>query len=97
MAHDQDLARPADEPVTPAVAAWADQATAVLQGNPAQQRWVRDNETSGDLSLRPLLEPDALRELGARCGVTSDASVGVKELVGRPVPRLSVVRVSGAS
>jgi hypothetical protein len=52
-----------DDQVSPAIASWADNATAVLRGSPAQQRLVGPNETWGDLGLRRMLEPDALEAL----------------------------------
>jgi hypothetical protein len=49
--------------VTPAIASWADAATAVLRGTPAQQHVVGANESWGDLCLRSLLLPTALEAL----------------------------------
>jgi hypothetical protein len=49
--------------VTPAVASWADHATAVLRGTPAQQHAVAADETWGDLGLRTMLDPRALETL----------------------------------
>jgi len=43
-----------------AVLAWADEATAVLVGEPASQHVVGPNETWGDLGLRRMLEPGPL-------------------------------------
>lgn len=50
----------------PAVVSWADEATAVLKGNPAQQHTVEANESFGDLELRRMLEPEALETLVPR-------------------------------
>jgi hypothetical protein len=57
--------RPADE--TPGVVvSWADDATAVLRGNPAAQHLVPSNESWGDSGLRRMLEPDPLEALVAK-------------------------------
>jgi hypothetical protein len=40
-----------------AVLAWADDATAVLKGDPPSQHIVAENESWGDLGLRSMLEP----------------------------------------
>jgi hypothetical protein len=43
-----------------AVLAWADDASAVLKGDPASQHVVGRNESCGDLGLRRMLEPRPL-------------------------------------
>lgn len=50
----------------PAVVAWADNATAVLKGNPVEQFIIGPNTSWGDLSLRQMLEPNALEALIAK-------------------------------
>jgi hypothetical protein len=57
---------PPGEGVAPAVASWADDATAVLVGSPAEQRVVGAGERWGDLGLRRMLEPGALAAVVAR-------------------------------
>lgn len=49
--------------VIPAVASWADAATAVLTGSPAEQHVVGPKESWGDLGLRQMLVPTALEGL----------------------------------
>ena len=54
--------RPADE--TPrVVVSWADDATAVLRGDPATQHVVPTDESWGDSGLRRMLEPGPLEAL----------------------------------
>jgi hypothetical protein len=57
---------PHDDPATPAVTSWADNATAVLTGIPARQHVVGPNETWGDLTVRRMLDPAALQSLVAK-------------------------------
>jgi hypothetical protein len=45
---------------------WADDATAVLMGNPAAQHLVPSNESWGDSGLRRMLEPGPLEALVPR-------------------------------
>ena len=45
---------------------WADDATAVLKGDPVEQHVVGPDVTWGDLGLRQMLEPDALATLVGR-------------------------------
>jgi hypothetical protein len=52
-----------NDEVTPAVASWADDATAVLKGGPARQHVVGPNESWGDLGVRQMLVPTALEVL----------------------------------
>jgi len=47
----------------PVIASWADDATAVIDGVPAQQHVVASNESWGDLGLYPLLNPSWLERL----------------------------------
>lgn len=49
--------------VTPAVTSWADEATAVLKGEPIRQHVVGPHESWGDLGVRQLLVPVALEAL----------------------------------
>ena len=51
------------ESTAPVIASWADEATAVLRGKPAEQHFVAANESWGDLCVRVMLKPDALRQL----------------------------------
>jgi hypothetical protein len=51
------------ESTSPAIASWADEATAVLRGKPAEQHLVAPNESWGDLCVRIMLKPHALRQL----------------------------------
>jgi hypothetical protein len=51
------------EATAPVIASWADEATAVLLGKPAEQHVVAANESWGDLCVGIMLKPDALREL----------------------------------
>ena len=55
-----------DDEVAPAVTSWADEATAVLKGSPAEQHMVGSNERWGDLGLRRMLEPAPLETLVPR-------------------------------
>ena len=60
---------PLATPYSPAFAAavaWADDATAVLEGDPPKQRVVRPNEAWGDLGVSRLLWPHALSRVVAR-------------------------------
>jgi hypothetical protein len=57
--------RPADEKPG-VVVSWADDATAVLSGNPAAQHLVPSNESWGDSGLRRMLEPGPLEALVAK-------------------------------
>lgn len=52
-----------NDEVTPAVASWADEATAVLKGSPARQHVVGPEESWGDLGVRQMLVPTALEVL----------------------------------
>jgi hypothetical protein len=55
-----------DEPeseLSVAVAAWADDATAVLRGNPAMHYAMGPNQTWGDSGLRSMLEPSTMEEV----------------------------------
>ena len=45
---------------SPAVTAWADEATAVLKGAPAAQHVVGPNQSWGNLGLRRMLQPESL-------------------------------------
>jgi hypothetical protein len=51
------------ESTAPVIASWADEATAVLRGEPAEQHFVAANESWGDLCVGVMLKPDALRQL----------------------------------
>jgi hypothetical protein len=51
------------ESTAPVIASWADEATAVLRGKPAEQHVVAANESWGDLGVRAMLKPDGLRQL----------------------------------
>jgi hypothetical protein len=51
------------ESTAPAIVSWADAATAVLRGNPAEQHVVAPNESWGDLGVGIMLKPDALHQL----------------------------------
>lgn len=55
------LRSPDDPPL--AVVAWADRATAVLKGQPAEQHLVQSNESFGDGGLKAMLEPGRLETL----------------------------------
>jgi hypothetical protein len=52
--------------LTPDVAAWADDATAILRGSPPAQHVVGDDETWGDFALRDLLEPETLQTIAPK-------------------------------
>jgi hypothetical protein len=52
----------ADE-MTPAIASWADHATAVLNGSPVQQHVVGPHESWGDFGVRQMLCPAALEAI----------------------------------
>jgi len=47
--------------LSPAVTAWADDATAVLKGVPATQHVVGPNHSIGNLGLRRMLDPESLQ------------------------------------
>ena len=49
------------DPLSPAVTAWADDATAVLKGVPAAQHIVGPNHSIGTLGLRRMLNPESLQ------------------------------------
>ena len=51
------------ESTAPVIASWADEATAVLRGKPAEQHFVPPNQSWGDLGVGVMLKPDALRQL----------------------------------
>jgi hypothetical protein len=51
------------ESTAPVIASWADEATAVLRGKPAEQHFVAPNESWGDLGVGVMLKPDALRQM----------------------------------
>ena len=51
------------ESTAPVIASWADEATAVLQGKPAEQHVVAPNENWGDLCVGIMLKPNALHRL----------------------------------
>jgi hypothetical protein len=51
------------ESTAPVIASWADEATAVLRGKPAEQHVVAPNESWGDLCVGVMLKPHALRHL----------------------------------
>jgi hypothetical protein len=51
------------ESTAPVIASWADEATAVLRGKPAQQHLVAANESWGDLCVGRMLKPGALHQL----------------------------------
>lgn len=52
-----------DDKGPPAVVSWADDATAVLKGNPAESQLVGPNYPSGSWGLRRMLEPGKLETL----------------------------------
>lgn len=51
------------ESTAPVIASWADNATTVLRGKPAEQHVVAPNESWGDLCVAVMLKPAALRQL----------------------------------
>lgn len=52
-----------EDDVVPAVAAWADAATAVLIGHPARQQVVGPRQSWGTLGAKHLLVPDVLAKV----------------------------------
>ncbi|HEU4973718.1 MAG TPA: hypothetical protein VFT50_01410 [Baekduia sp.] len=59
-----EMSLPSKNPlITPFVVSWADEATAVLRGDPAKQHVVRPNESHGDLGAQRMLNPSALETL----------------------------------
>lgn len=74
----------------PAVVSWADNATAVLKGSPAEQDVVDPNTTWGDLGLRRMLTPAALGRLVAQPWPTQFRVAGHLLEQGTPVlPQLA--------
>src|SRR3954452_11754953 len=74
-----------DPEATPAVATWADNATAVLRGTPAAQHVVASNEVWGDLGLHHLLDTRRIEALapkpwGAQFEINGDAAARVAEI-----------------
>ena len=53
----------APESPAPVIASWADEATAILRGKPAEQHVVAAKESWGDFCVRVMLNPNALSQL----------------------------------